>query len=186
MIPAAFFGSGAGGDIWLANRGVRDDGVWVPIRVRTNPVAPGGTNADCSFDRVFITLTWSIGVKLAIAPVVDGEVLADAGFNIEVERPASRQRISRVFERILRRTAMIRQSPAFKYVPRGTWFALEIVGRVAVSLADLADITLIPGEVDAFTGDVISEAQGDFNPGDLIFDDALLEYEVLSPSKELV
>ena len=187
-IPSAFVGSAENGAIFVLNTGNSDAGENIPVRVQSNPLAPAGPSADCTFDRLFLTFTWSIGVVLKVTPIVDGEALEDASYQITLDRPDTRQRRSRVFERILRRVAYRGNIESFKYVPRGTWFAvrIETVGPRRLSLTDLA-IVGTPGEADPFTGEVIQDA--DYPPrapGDLILDDALLEFEVLSPTKEKV
>lgn len=187
-LPSAFAGSASDGSVWLLNSGNDDAGLDIPVRVQSNPVAPAGANADCTFDRLFVTLTWSIGVTLRVTPIVDGDKLEDAQFDIVLDRPYGIRRQSQVFEKILRLTAIINGEPAFKYVPRGTWFAvlIETVGGRRISLADLATYGGLPGEVTP-DGTVLRDPESvPRREGDVILDSALLEFEVLSPTKELV
>ena len=150
MIPAAFLGSANGGEIYAVDQGPTDAGVDIPVRMRTNPFAPAGASFDCTFERIYLTLTWSMDCVLLITPILDGTLLDEESWTVTLRRPASTKRQSRVFEKMLRRTK--RSTIPYMYALRGTWFALLI------------------------------ETMGPLGEGDLIVDQAVLEFEPLEPT----
>ena len=127
MIPHAYLGAANSGDIYLCSEGANDYGNVIKARVRTNPIAPGGASADCSFARVFLTITWSMDAELTIVPVLDDEIIEDAQFTISCTKPLDARRQSCVFKYNCRRIARdARDKEVFRYALRGTWLAFQI------------------------------------------------------------
>ena len=119
--PRLLLGSARNGRILLVGETHQDAGQPVDIRATTNPLAPAGANRDCSFDRVYVTITRSAQVHLRCTPIIDFEHITGGMFDIELPRPPLRR--STVTERVLRRL-----SPFGPYLEglRGRWFQLEI------------------------------------------------------------
>ena len=154
MIPAAFLGSASSGDIYAADVGHTDAGAEIPLRIRTNPLAPAGASQECTFERLWLTLTWSADAVLMVTPVLDGEVLHFSSWEIRLVRPPNGRRQSKVFEQVMRR---LHTGPLpYKYALRGTWFGLQI------------------------------ETAGSVGPGDLIIDQAVLDFMPLETAPEAV
>ena len=123
------------------------------MRIRTNPLAPGGgASMDCIFDRLYLTLTWSMDVILRMTPILDGVALGRIGLDHHPDpsrHPGERR--SEVFEQVMRRTST--GAVPYKYALRGRWFALQV------------------------------EVDGLMTPGDLIVDQAVLEYDPVRPTQ---
>ena len=124
MIPAAFLGSATSGDIYATDTGTSDAGEPIGIRIQSNPFAPAGATMDCTFERVYLTLTWSMDAVLLITPILDGVPLDRDSWTLALARPATGRRKYQVFERVMRRTKQ--STIPYKYALRGTWFALRI------------------------------------------------------------
>ncbi|MCY3623038.1 MAG: hypothetical protein OXH68_15185 [Gammaproteobacteria bacterium] len=156
-IPRTLLGEAGGNRILLVGEGHRDGVDPLPIRATTNPFAPAGASMDCSFDRLFITLTHSGQVHLRCTPIVNGEHITAAAFDIELPPPVGRR--SHVHEEPL-----FRDSAHGRYMEglRGTWFQLQID---SVQTDDAGNMT----------------GNGIY-PGDLILDEITLEWESLSPT----
>lgn len=122
--PRAFIGSATDGRIMLLGEGHQDAGQDIDTRLTTNPFAPAGAAMDCSFDRVYVTVTHSARVRLRCTPIVDDEYQTGAAFDIELAQPTSRR--SQVVERQLYQRST--RHSVFPYMEglRGRWFQLEI------------------------------------------------------------
>lgn len=156
MIPRAYVGSASDGKIFLLDEGHQDDGQAVDILAQSNPLAPGGADGDCTFDRVFITLTWSMNATLRFTPLVDEVEKTDSTFDIVLTSTPTEARKSKVFERTLREPFKRAGVEKYKKALRGTWFSMKI------------------------------ETIGGIGAGDLILDEILLEHEIVNATKELV
>lgn len=156
MIPRAFIGSAEGGGIYALSQGYRDGDSPVEMVAQGNPVAPGGADNDCVFNRIFLTLTSSMQVTLTVVPVVDGVEISDAAFTVELTALPTAERTSHVFERSLYQWHRVNGVQKYKKGLRGTWFDLRI------------------------------SSSGGIGSGDLIFDEVVLDYDVESPTKEQV
>ena len=85
-------------------------------------MAPAGASQECTFERLWLTLTWSADAVLMVTPVLDGEVLHFSSWEIRLVRPPNGRRQSKVFEQVMRR---LHTGPLpYKYALRGTWFGL--------------------------------------------------------------
>lgn len=156
MRPRAFIGSAEDGAIYAMDEGSADGASAYNARGQTNPIAPSGADMDSSFDRVYVTLTWSMDATVRCTPIVDGTLVTAAQFDITLTGSPLGERQSRVFERALFKPFMQDGVEQYREGLRGTWFALrlETVGGVA--------------------------------DGELIFDEVTLEYTPGSPTKEIV
>jgi hypothetical protein len=156
MIPRAFIGSASGGGIYALNQGHKDGGADVNLRAVSNPIAPAGVDWDHSFNRVWITVTWSMSVTLLVTPIVDNVELADAAFSIVLAAGPTDQRRSQVFERPLYIPFKRAGLTKYRRILRGTWFALRV------------------------------ESDGGLGSGDVILDSVELDFDPLAPTKEIV
>lgn len=156
MQPIAYVGSAEGGGIYALDEGYSDHLQDIHAVAQASPLAPGGSDADCGFDRLFIVLTWSMPATVRCTPIVDKVDIAAAVFDIELPAVAAGTRRSHVFERMLRMPFLVDGVESYRHAPRGTWFALRM------------------------------ETVGGLADGDLIFDEVVLEYDVLSPTKGVV
>lgn len=123
MIPHAFLGTANG--LVLLDEGQLDDDETIDFRAQTSPVAPAGANLDCTFDRVFLTVTHAANGRVRLTPVVDGDDISEAAFSIALRRPASGYATATV-QRVLRKRSVVPGRPTIAHVPRGTWFAVRI------------------------------------------------------------
>ena len=117
----------------LVDYGHTDDGNGVVIRARTNPVAPEGAAMECSFDRVYVTITRSAALDLLCTPVVDETLLPDSAFAIKLDQPTT-DRSPYTHEQVLRTP---REGGAYFSGLRGRWFALQIDSAAGVFAGDL-------------------------------------------------
>ena len=128
--PRAFLGSATDGAIYILTEGYDDAGEPIAGRLRTREIAPAGPDADISFERVYIAISWSAPIRMICTPVLDGVLLPDAAFTVDLEGVPGRQRRHAVLERILARVRSYRGEEVLRYVPRGTWFSFQIDARL--------------------------------------------------------
>lgn len=143
MIPKAYIGSATDGRVWLVDDGHTDDKQPFEFRVTSNPLAPGGADMDCVFERIYITLTWSITTTVNVNVLVDDVTIENSGPSIPLVKPAGGGRATRVFEKILRKPTRWRYLAA----PRGTWVSTSItsmVSRPGDLIVDQVDIEYEP------------------------------------------
>jgi hypothetical protein len=156
MIPRAFIGSDADGKIYALNQGHMDDATGVDFLAESNPVAPGGTEMDCIFNRLYVTLTWSMPVTVRCTPVVDGVAITASQFDIVLAALPTSERQSKVYDRALYQPHVRGGVAKYRKALRGTWFAIRV------------------------------QSINGIGPGDIIVDEVNLDYDVESPSKEAV
>ena len=114
--------------------GQGDGGSSVHLLAESRPVAPAGPDLDCEFDRLFLTLSWKgpwVQAQLvSVTPIVDDFALSDAAFSIDLSREPGTSLAhgwsTKVWEQVLRRQTQVDGMPPFRYVCRGTWFAVRI------------------------------------------------------------
>ncbi len=127
MIPMAF---GAGGNrILRLDTGHQDAGEPLNASITTGELAPAGASADCTFERLYLTLTHTAACELLVTPILDGVALPETH---SIELQPEMERRSRVFDLPLSRVLEVGGVEAYRYALRGTWiaFRLETVGGI--------------------------------------------------------
>jgi len=160
-IPRTLLGSYTNGDIWLVGSGHQDVGEDIYIRATSNPFAPAGASMDCSFDRLFVTITYSAEVQLVCTPIVDEVYMTAAAFEIHLPRPPNRR--SYVFEQPLLQKA---ESGGYMEGLQGRWFQLQIESAM----------------LDEDENGNVTVMRRGLHPGDLILDEITLKWEEQSPT----
>lgn len=135
---AVFLGQGnapAGAAILQVGTGVTDRGVAYELFAETARVAPGGTGGEAIFTRLYVALTWSVGVTVRVTPIVDGVAEPACTVDLVLPTPSDGRRQTDVKEIGLVRHLLGRDgvTPVVAVALRGTWFAvrLETVGAIA-------------------------------------------------------
>jgi hypothetical protein len=128
VIPRAFLGERDGPGIYELDRGHSDDGAAIEVRAESRPLGPAGPDGDCSFDRLYLMVTWSMAATLRVTPLLDEEPLP--WFDLELTGGAARK--TAIFEREL---AM--EKDGYMAALRGTWFAVRIETVGSLGAGDL-------------------------------------------------
>lgn len=158
-LPRTLLGSASDGRIMLLGETHQDIGTALNAKLVTNPCAPEGAAVDYDFARVYITLTHDSQVHLRCTPLVDQKKVRSGTITVAGETVSSGVFDIEIPQPPERRSYVHEQilSEKSEYDEaleglRGRWFQLEI------------------------------ESVGGVFPGDLILDQIVLEYEVLSPT----
>lgn len=136
---AVFLGQGnapAGAAILQVGVGVTDRGVAYALLAETARVAPAGPGGEAIFTRLYLALTWSVGVTIRVTPIVDGVDEPACTVELVLPTPSDGRRETDVKQVGLYRPILGRDgvTPVSSVALRGTWFAarVETVGEVAV------------------------------------------------------
>lgn len=154
--PAAYLGlrKGAGGAarplLFRLDVGSTDDGAAVVLLAEPSAAAPAGTQGECVFSALHLTLTWTMATTVVVVPILDG-VERDAAerVSIALTAPGGGRRQTRTFEIALGFTGRRGDgTPYGRFAYRGTWFSFRLWTPSGLNEGDLiVDRAVLKGEV---------------------------------------
>ena len=127
-------------------------------KMKSVAVAPAGRSGECTFPAVYLTITHTMAVTLRLTPYVDG--VAKASKDVVLTTKATRTQA--VIE-VGFAEPLVDGVEQGKFYLRGTWFSLQIE-----TLVDAGG--LVPG----------------IATGDLLFEEAAVEYEAVTETRVAV
>lgn len=154
-----FVGQGNGNALFKAFDGPDDDGAAFYPLAETAAVAPAGSSGECIFTTIFLAVTRSMGVTLRVTPILDGR-------RYDGTDGTSDERKQLVLAPSSERTTTAHEVP----------LSLPLYDPVDL-VTEVARLNM-RGQRLA----LLVEATTPLTDGDLFFEDAVVEYEVVFPS----